>query len=90
MKEWAIRGVCFCLFVISNAAMATLFAQALRKTDSVTATTVNTSIGFLASGLLGWLLGENMTASWFLGALLVFIGLFLLQRPPVDQKLKPA
>ncbi|CAN6463676.1 unnamed protein product [Victoria cruziana] len=61
--------------------------NSLKLLSSLQATVANFATNFLASGIAGFVLfGEPLSSQWFLGACLILLGVFVLSRSSIEQK----
>ena len=77
--SYAVRLVAFFFMFYANAMALSTFLKALESKSSLTVTVVSSATNFLTTGLLsGLLLGEEVGKMWFLGALVIALGVFLI------------
>jgi len=70
------RVILLIIMVFLNGLMVSYFLKAIRNNASVVVAVVSTSINFLVTGALGFiLLDEKVGAQWLLGSVLISIGL---------------
>ncbi|ELP89416.1 hypothetical protein EIN_390310 [Entamoeba invadens IP1] len=75
---YLIRALCLILMFLSNASGGFFFAKALSELPSLVATITSTLTGFVLSGLIGNILGEEIRLQWYLGMIVVICGVTLL------------
>ncbi|KFY63549.1 hypothetical protein V496_03857 [Pseudogymnoascus sp. VKM F-4515 (FW-2607)] len=80
--EYAIRAIFFCLNLIFNGIMWTLFTKALSRSPSTTQVAIlNTSANFMITAILGLVIfSESLPPLWFLGAGLLVAGNVIIGR----------
>ena len=65
--------------LMANAMMMASFLQSLQDSGSLNATVINSSVNFFFSGLAGKLLfGEILSGQWWLGAMLILTGVWMV------------
>jgi uncharacterized membrane protein len=70
------RVILFMTMVLLNGLMVTYFLKAMRNNASVVVAVVSTSINFLLTGVLGFIiLNEKVGAQWLMGSVLISVGL---------------
>ena len=70
------RVILFMIMVLLNGLMVTYFLKAMRNNASVVVAVVSTSINFLLTGVLGFvILNEKVGAQWLMGSVLISVGL---------------
>ncbi len=94
-----ISNHCFLLFgtikiitivcmIVCNTLQLINFMKALEKKGSLPVTVISSAVSFLLTGLLGLvLLGEKLSLMWFLGLVLIGIGMIFIaysQKDSVD------
>lgn len=71
----AMRASGFCLMLVCNAAMISLFIRALRSGGSLAVTVLSTAANFCCTGIFGYLVfNENISLKWIQGSFLIVIG----------------
>ncbi|KFZ14347.1 hypothetical protein V502_06131 [Pseudogymnoascus sp. VKM F-4520 (FW-2644)] len=80
--EYAIRAIFFCLNLIFNGIMWTLFTKALSRSPSTTQVAIlNTSANFMLTAILGLVIfSESLPPLWFAGAALLVAGNVIIGR----------
>lgn len=79
------RGIMFAGMIIFNGLMLGYFMKALEKSSSIVVTTLSSSISFLLTGVLGYLiLSEKVGLRWILGAVLITGGIGLIVMSQMD------
>ncbi|XP_038885716.1 multidrug resistance protein EbrB isoform X2 [Benincasa hispida] len=77
------------LVVAFNLAMWGCYVNSLKTLSSLQATGTNFSANFLCSGLAGFFLFEEMLSfQWFVGALLIVIGVLILNKSSIKKESK--
>mmetsp|Transcript_28010 Transcript_28010/g.39482 ORF Transcript_28010/g.39482 Transcript_28010/m.39482 type:complete len:147 (-) Transcript_28010:68-508(-) len=90
--ELVIRVFCFAMIFVMNSIMWSFFVKSLNlASNTVSATVINSSTNYFCSALFGFLLfREHLEESWWFGASLILIGLFLINKgnevPKLSQK----
>ena len=85
------RGVGLLVLLLLNAAMLNLFVKALRLDGSVVGTTLNMCANVAITSLLGAIFfneWDKMTIQWFVGAILVLLGVFFVTMGQATEKLE--
>lgn len=73
------RFLLFGLMVMLNGLMISSFLLALEKKGTLVVVVISSSMNICLTGLLGhFFLGENVGENWYIGALLMLIGVFLV------------
>jgi len=72
-------GSLFCMIYFNTKGL-TLFIENLKEISTPIGVVLNTSGNILSSGILGYLLGEQLTINWFIGASLIMIGTGIIHR----------
>ncbi|KAI1297914.1 hypothetical protein HDE_04430 [Halotydeus destructor] len=85
-----IRALLLVLMVLTNTVMWTMFTKALVKSrTSLEATVVNTAANFIFTAIFGTLLfDETIGFLWFLGSIMILIGLILVKMGADRQRKK--
>jgi drug/metabolite transporter (DMT)-like permease len=90
--SWAGLGVCAAAFgcvILLNGAMLSFFLVAMQRSGSAAATVVNSTVNFLSAGLLGWIIfGETLSLQWWLGSLVIILGVSLISSSSSERKVK--
>ncbi|CAK9312721.1 unnamed protein product [Citrullus colocynthis] len=75
------------LVIAFNLAMWGCYVNSLKALSSLQATGTNFSANFLCSGLAGFFLFEEaLSFQWFVGALLIVIGVLILNKSSIERK----
>mmetsp|Transcript_3381 Transcript_3381/g.5173 ORF Transcript_3381/g.5173 Transcript_3381/m.5173 type:complete len:153 (+) Transcript_3381:87-545(+) len=73
------RVICFLCMIGVNLLMVSSFLDGMNESGSVVGTALSTAANFSFSALYGILFfGENVPISWFFGATLIAMGMYLL------------
>ncbi|KAL5706567.1 hypothetical protein ACHQM5_024717 [Ranunculus cassubicifolius] len=73
--------------IFFNISMWGCYVNSLKALSSLQATVTNFATNFLSSGLAGFFLfNEPMSARWFLGAVLIVLGVLVLSKSSVEKK----
>jgi len=83
-----LRGVLLLLTLVSNGCMVAVYARALQASPtSAEASLVSTASNLLLTAAASSLfLGETLSLAWWLGALLIAAGSYLVASDPVKEK----
>ncbi|KAF9618910.1 hypothetical protein IFM89_002905 [Coptis chinensis] len=75
------------LVIVFNVMMWGCYVNSLKALSSLQATVTNFATNFLSSGLAGFFLfDEIISTKWFVGALLIVLGVFILSKSSVETK----
>ncbi|WOL10003.1 hypothetical protein Cni_G18757 [Canna indica] len=78
------------LVLLFNVTMWGCYVNSLKVLSSLQATVTNFAANFLTSGLAGFFLFEEpLSSKWFLGALFIILGVFVLSKSSSPRKLSP-
>lgn len=82
-----IRGLIFFLMLACNGLMLSHFLKALETRGTLPVTVVCSAVNFVVTGILSSLvLGEQINARWWFGALLIIAGIILVLISQGDTK----
>lgn len=82
-----LRGICFVMIFLTNVIMINLFVKSMNMSTTSEAVVVNTACNFFFTALFGWLLfNEPLPGLWWVGAILILIGVLLIVRSSADTK----
>ncbi|GAB2219570.1 hypothetical protein Droror1_Dr00007207 [Drosera rotundifolia] len=73
--------------VLFNVTMWGCYTNSLRALSSLQTTVASFAANFLSSGVAGFFLfEEKLSLKWFIGALLIVLGVLILSKSSTDQK----
>eukprot|EP01116_Phalansterium_solitarium_P007260 TRINITY_DN19844_c0_g1_i1.p1 TRINITY_DN19844_c0_g1~~TRINITY_DN19844_c0_g1_i1.p1 ORF type:complete len:165 (-),score=12.48 TRINITY_DN19844_c0_g1_i1:44-538(-) len=79
--ELSSRVVFFILGLLANALMMNFFAKSMNLSTTLSATVINSSVNYFCTAVLGYaIFGEALSTTWWAGASLVLVGVFLIAR----------
>lgn len=83
-----LRGLLFLLTLASNGCMVAVYSRALQDSPtSAEASLVSTASNLLLTATTSSLfLGETLSLEWWIGALLIVVGSYLVASDPVKEK----
>ncbi|KAL6995785.1 hypothetical protein U1Q18_005921 [Sarracenia purpurea var. burkii] len=77
----------YSLVIFFNVVMWGCYVNSLKALSSLQATVTNFATNFLMSGLAGFFLFEEaLSFQWFAGALLIVVGVFVLNKSSIEGK----
>ncbi|KAF9618907.1 hypothetical protein IFM89_002902 [Coptis chinensis] len=86
-KFFSSQFVKYGLVIVFNVMMWGCYVNSLKALSSLQATVTNFATNFLSSGLAGFFLfDEIISTKWFVGALLIVLGVFILSKSSVETK----
>ncbi|GAB2291832.1 hypothetical protein Dimus_026083 [Dionaea muscipula] len=86
-KHFSSQLVKYGFIVLFNVTMWGCYANSLRALSSLQATVTSFATNFLSSGLAGFFVfEEKLSLKWFLGALMIILGVLILSQSSTEQK----
>ncbi|KAI4336811.1 hypothetical protein L6164_015291 [Bauhinia variegata] len=77
------------LVLLFNVTMWACYVNSLKALSSLQATVTNFATNFITSGLAGFFLfDESLSFQWFAGALLIVIGVIVLSKSSIEEKVR--
>ncbi|KAL1323285.1 uncharacterized protein [Arachis hypogaea] len=79
----------YAFVALFNVTMWGCYVNSLKSLSSLQATVTNFATNFISSGLAGFFFfHESLSPQWFAGALLIIIGVVILSKSSVEEKLR--
>ncbi|MED6158061.1 hypothetical protein PIB30_029112 [Stylosanthes scabra] len=79
----------YAFVAVFNVTMWGCYVNSLKALSSLQATVTNFATNFISSGLAGFFFfHESLSPQWFAGALLIIIGVVILSKSSVEEKLR--
>ncbi|XP_052114635.1 uncharacterized protein LOC107482264 isoform X2 [Arachis duranensis] len=79
----------YAFVALFNVTMWGCYVNSLKSLSSLQATVTNFATNFISSGLAGFFFfHESLSPQWFAGALLIIIGVVILSKSSVEEKIR--